>query len=264
MKVLSVLRDPCFSPGAEEKDKAIMMAVVGQLQLAGCTVTVTTERSLMDMASFGADVVLTMGRFPATLCRLSCVDARVINTPESVARCRRSTLQRVMAETGIPAPPREGTHGYWLKRGDAAGAMTAGDVVFAPDEEALHARIELFRLRGITDYVVSAHVVGSEVKFYGVRGTGFFRCFPTGAKPSSADEKPFCAGEKPSCVVDLQSAAERLAMAIGIDVYGGDAIVRDDGSFCIIDFNDWPSFSPCREEAAKAIVGKALSLMKAE
>ena len=32
-----------------------------------------------------------------------------------------------------------------------------------------------------------------------------------------------------------------------------EAIVRADGSFCVIDFNDWPSFSRCREEAAEAI-----------
>jgi len=44
-----------------------------------------------------------------------------------------------------------------------------------------------------------------------------------------------------------------LARAVGIKVYGGDCIVGEDGSFCIIDFNDWPSFSRCREDAATAI-----------
>ncbi len=51
----------------------------------------------------------------------------------------------------------------------------------------------------------------------------------------------------------LRSAAERASAAVGVDVYGGDCIVRADGSFCIIDFNDWPSFSRCREDAAVAI-----------
>ena len=51
----------------------------------------------------------------------------------------------------------------------------------------------------------------------------------------------------------VQADAERLAEAVGIKVYGGDCIVRSDGSFCFIDFNDWPSFSRCREEAAEAI-----------
>ena len=52
------------------------------------------------------------------------------------------------------------------------------------------------------------------------------------------------------------TTAERLAAVIGLDVYGGDCIVRSDGTFAIIDFNDWPSFSRCREEAAKAIAEK--------
>ena len=30
--------------------------------------------------------------------------------------------------------------------------------------------------------------------------------------------------------------------------------MREDGSYVIIDFNDFPSFSRCRKEAARAIV----------
>ena len=49
--------------------------------------------------------------------------------------------------------------------------------------------------------------------------------------------------------------AERLASLVGTDIYGGDCIVRSDGSYAIIDFNDFPSFSRCRDEAAEAIAG---------
>jgi hypothetical protein len=52
---------------------------------------------------------------------------------------------------------------------------------------------------------------------------------------------------------NLQLQAEKLSTAVGIHVYGGDCIVRADGSWCIIDFNDWPSFSRCRVEASEAI-----------
>ena len=52
---------------------------------------------------------------------------------------------------------------------------------------------------------------------------------------------------------ELRAAATRLARLTGIDVYGGDCIVDREGRFFIIDFNDWPSFSPCREQAADAI-----------
>ena len=58
---------------------------------------------------------------------------------------------------------------------------------------------------------------------------------------------------------ELQREVLRLAAALGVSVYGGDAIVRADGSFCLIDFNDWPSFSRCREEAADAIASLVLN-----
>ena len=45
----------------------------------------------------------------------------------------------------------------------------------------------------------------------------------------------------------------RLSQLVGVEVFGGDAIIDEQGRFYIIDFNDWPSFSRCREEAAMAI-----------
>ena len=51
----------------------------------------------------------------------------------------------------------------------------------------------------------------------------------------------------------LKADAEKTAKLIDIDIYGGDCIIREDGSYAIIDFNDWPSFSRCREEAADAM-----------
>ena len=154
-------------------------------------------------------------------------------------------------------PPADGNEGYWLKRGDAA-AQERGDVVFAADKEELSDRISDFSRRGISDYTVSAHVTGDLVKFYGVRGSGFFRYFyPTDDGDTKFDDEQHngqaCHYE--FSVADLHGASERLAAAVGIDVYGGDCIVKADGRFCIIDFNDWPSFSRCREEAATAIAG---------
>ena len=61
----------------------------------------------------------------------------------------------------------------------------------------------------------------------------------------------------------LRAMAERAASIAGTDVYGGDCIVRADGSVCIIDFNDWPSFSRCRDEAAEAIAGLVEARMAA-
>ena len=43
---------------------------------------------------------------------------------------------------------------------------------------------------------------------------------------------------------------------LNVPVYGGDCVVSEDGSIRIIDFNDWPSFAPCREEAGFYIATK--------
>ena len=49
-------------------------------------------------------------------------------------------------------------------------------------------------------------------------------------------------------------------------IYGGDCVVSADGTLRIIDFNDWPSFARCREEAggkiAECIYNRAKKQMK--
>jgi len=47
--------------------------------------------------------------------------------------------------------------------------------------------------------------------------------------------------------------AQNSAIALGLDVYGGDAVVAEDGSISIFDINDWPSFAPVRDEASEQI-----------
>ena len=160
-----------------------------------------------------------------------------------------------MQQVGTPVPPREGAHGYWLKRGDAA-AQSKSDVQFAADRQELDAKIAAFQQRGITSYTVSAHVPGDLVKFYGVAGTGFFRYYyPTddGQSKFGDEQRNGTAHHYTFSVEALQRDVEILAQAVGISVYGGDAIIREDGTYCVIDFNDWPSFSRCRDEAARAI-----------
>lgn len=252
MKVLALLRHQQFSPNSVEKDETIMRAVAHRLQRQGHEVTVESEARWHEQA---CDCVLSMGRLDETLQRLEVLQVPVINSPRAVRICARSVLSSVMLREGIPAAPREGSRGYWLKRGDAC-AQEPGDVVYAADEAELHRQEQAFRQRGIDDYVVSAHVEGDVVKFYGVRGTGFFRHFyPTddGQTKFGDEARNGQARHYPFAVADMQQAAEKLANAIGLDVYGGDFIVRADGTFCLIDFNDWPSFSRCRDDAAEAI-----------
>jgi len=43
------------------------------------------------------------------------------------------------------------------------------------------------------------------------------------------------------------------ATALGLEIYGGDAIASADGSLQLLDLNAWPSFALYRDEAAPVI-----------
>jgi hypothetical protein len=58
---------------------------------------------------------------------------------------------------------------------------------------------------------------------------------------------------------ELQRVSAAAADALGLMIYGGDAIVDSEGKFHLIDLNDWPSFRICREDAARAIAELALA-----
>ena len=260
MKVLMIQRAPQFSPNSVEKDLAILEAVAARLSIQRHEVSVVSEDSLH--AIVNADVIFTMGRLSETQQTLKKLSGcRIINVPVGIENCARCRLAAIMAQVGTPVPPAEGPDGYWLKRGDAA-AQTKGDVVYAADNEALATAIRTMNARGITDFVVSAHVVGDLVKFYGVDYDDFFRWFyPTddGQTKFGDESRNGLARHYPFQVDKLRYEVQRLAAAVGVSVYGGDAIVRADGSFCLIDFNDWPSFSRCREAAADAIASLVIN-----
>ena len=101
------------------------------------------------------------------------------------------------------------------------------------------------------------HVEGDLVKFYGVAGTPFFHCtLPTAEGGFSKFGLETHNGRPQGHPYDaeaLKATTDRLALASGMPIYGGDAVVRPDGSTALIDFNDFPSFSGCTQAAAKAI-----------
>ena len=240
-----------FSPNSVEKDRAILEAVGTRLMAAGHQVDYQSEETLNNPGQY--DRIMTMGRLPETLEKLRGLDA--VNSSEGIENCARCKLEEIMVKQGLPQPPKEGIYGYWLKRGDGA-AQNKDDVQFAASRLELEQKISEFEARGITQYTVSAHVRGDLVKFYGVLGTGFFRYYyPTDDGESKfGDERRNGAARHYSFEVEnLQGCCEQLAKAVGVSVYGGDCIVSESGAYCIIDFNDWPSFSRCREEAGEAI-----------
>lgn len=267
MKIIAIRRDGRFSPNCLEKDRAILEAASREackhFEEKGepCQFRWIDERDLKP--SDEAEIYLSMARLPEALSVLEAFERkgrRVVNRPNGVRNCQRSRLQRLMLDNDLPMPDSSFVFPVWLKRGDGA-AQSECDVVFCADETAFQQAMNAFEQRGVADYVVSRHVAGDVVKFYGV-GDHFFRYFyPTDDGDTKFGDEMRHNGPTQHYAFDaeqMKNDVNRLAGLTGLEVYGGDCIVRPDGSYCIIDFNDWPSFSRCRDEAAKAIVQLAI------
>ena len=142
----------------------------------------------------------------------------------------------------------------WIKKG-VGYSECADDVVFATDPDAATQSIQQMLERGVESVVVNQHAVGDLVKFYGVRGTNFFRWYYA-ADGHSKFGLESVNGKQQGYGFDLEGmihTCNHAAEVLGLDVYGGDLVVSGDGTFQIIDFNDWPSFSRFRDDAAEAI-----------
>ena len=255
--ILCIFRARRFSPNSVENDRLILEAVAHEMEGMGNEVRMMTEEEVIALGVLPeADIVYCMARSDEALEIIERSKARVINAPEGIRVCgNRLALTDIMRRLDVPIPPENGDDGIWLKRGIGT-AEVAEDTVFCSSEEEIAEAMRKFADRGITDVCRQAHVVGDLVKFYGVADTDFFYHFyPTdsGRSKFGSEEHNGKAYHYPFSVEEMKVVIDRLAKEIGVMVYGGDAIVRSDGSFVIIDFNDWPTFSPCREEAGKVI-----------
>ena len=268
MRMVFITRKKCFSPNSVERDAAIARAVADELTATGVDVLMVGEGELPGWQSPAlVDAWLSMGRLPSTTAFLrerERLGEATLNSGSGVEACARETLRRVMRDNHLPMAPDKGDHGYWVKRGDAA-SQQPGDVVYCPDERAADVAIRQMRQRGVGSVVVSAHVVGDVVKFYGVEGADFFHtCYPSeeGFSKFGDEKRNGTPRHYPFDAAHLRAEAERLSRLLHVPVYGGDCIVTPEGSLAIIDFNDWPSFAPCREEAARAIAARAVTMAR--
>ena len=268
MRMVFITRQKCFSPNSVERDAAIARAVASELTATGVDVLMVGEGELSGwQPAVSVDAWLSMGRLPSTTAFLrerEQLGEVTLNSGSGVEACARETLHRVMRDNHLPMAPDKGVHGYWVKRGDAA-SQQPGDVVYCPDEHAAGAAARQMLQRGVGSVVVSAHVVGDVVKFYGVEGANFFHtCYPAeeGFSKFGDEERNGTPKHHPFDAAHLRVEAERLSRLLHVPVYGGDCIVTPEGSLAIIDFNDWPSFAPCREEAARAIAARAIAMAR--
>lgn len=261
-KLIALYRQASYSPNQHRtNDTAILDAAVAQLAARGWRPSRADETSL-DLADLqNADVVLNMCQGPAASERLVPLEQSgvpIINRPSSVLGCHRHRLVTLLADRSIAFPRTAivttggdaeldgfGADGrrVWLKRGDVH-AERAEDVVSLRREDISDA-LRAFAARGIQRVALQEHVAGPIVKFYGIADGRFFRFYeaehgPHGPTPSVDAEK-------------LRALAFSAAQRLSLTVFGGDVAFPEPDQPVLIDLNDWPSFAPYRDEAARHI-----------
>ena len=270
--ITGIQRASVFSPNHIGNDAAIFTGVTGYIRENGFDVNVLSEQEFLS-ASENPERVFTMLRNKSAIKRLQqweeegCI---AVNSAFGIENCEREHLTRLLTEHNIPYPssiivdthenviPLLEQHNYsscWLKRSDFH-AIHREDVTYARHPEEVQGMLAEYALRGIDRVVINEHLEGDLIKFYGVAGTSFFYWFyPFDNKHSKFGFEKINGKSKgiPFKEEELHDICDRAAKTLQLTVYGGDCIVSPDGAIHIIDFNDWPSFAPCREEAVPVI-----------
>ena len=271
MRYLGVSRAELYSPGRVSGDAAVFRAVASELERQGNEVICMTEQELVCKGiPDGGNGIFHMARSREALTILEQAAVPVTNTVQAVRNCGRAAQTKLLQGTGfIPesivcptAGVPDGWHSYpcWLKRADCH-AVEQDDVQYIENAGQCAAAMRGFAERGLNECVLQAHVKGWLVKFYGVRGMGLTDCHA--ASPCDGKFGLERYNEQPdSASVDVQvlsAVAERVSEILGVDVYGGDAVVGEDGTITVVDFNDWPSFRSRTVGAAQKIATLIMS-----
>lgn len=271
-----IQRYSLFSPNHVGNDAAIFAAAAQYLTEAGHRVNRYTEQEFLTH-SLKEKYVFTMMRSKAAVRNLQKLEQAgivAINSGFGIENCTRERMTSLLLSHGVPHPnslvwptgdgiPEALIHPRfepcWLKRADFH-AIHREDVSYVRTLRELKETMAEFASRGIERVVINEHLEGDLIKFYGVSGTDFFHWF----YPYEGHHSKFGLEEingTPQGISfsldELRQICDDAARVLQVQVYGGDCIVSPDGSIRVIDFNDWPSFAPCRKEAGIAI-GQAI------
>lgn len=279
--IAGIMRAGAYSPNHIGNDAAIFNATADQLRKRGCAVNIYSEDQF-NKGLVKERIVLNMCREQASIKRLQQLEddgCIVVNSGYGIENCTRERMTRILLGNNIPYPDsvivntdeavvdrlkQAGINNCWIKRGDFH-AMHKEDVSYVRHAEEAQEVLQEYFYRGIRRAVINRHLVGDLIKFYGMRGSTFFYWFYPFDDGHSKYGLEAINGKSKGLDFDieqLEKICADAAEALGVDIYGGDCIISPTGEIRIIDFNDWPSFAPCRNEAAPFIAKCVLKLIK--
>ncbi len=256
-EILGIMRDKKFSPNHIENDAKIMQMTAHELKNFGFDVKVLYENNFVkNNEEYCA--YFSMARNNNSLHKLRKIQnngAVVINTPLGVFNSFREAQTPILQKHNISIPKSIviDTDNFdsellsnfsgkkvWLKRENHS--LHREDVTPIYSKQECESTIREFKRRGIKQAILQEHKAGTEVKFYGVSESDFFFWYYVNGVPHHkfSEEK-------------LIDTSKKTSELLNLDIYGGDAIISPEGEISIIDFNDWPSFAPVREQAGKHI-----------
>ncbi len=260
-----VFRETAHSPGRESDDAEILRLTGKHLEAKGLQVVLKTPEEINGADENRPRFVFLMCERVDVLRRLRALETAGVphvNSVRSVLNTYRERMIEAFAEANVPfiasrlvetsAADVAAALPAWVKRADVHNTQE-GDVVFAATADAVAAALRGLAARGIARAVLQPHVAGDLVKFYGIGAGGgphgeppWFRWFYHKDQQLAGhrfDERR------------LARLVRSAASALGLDVYGGDAIVTPASEIVLLDLNAWPSFALLRDEAAPRIAG---------
>ncbi|MEJ5350862.1 MAG: hypothetical protein WHS65_04640 [Melioribacteraceae bacterium] len=258
LQIAGVRREQLYSPNHVGNDAMIFMKTVEHLTNLGVSVKIYEEQDL-GIIEIKESFIFSMAqgiKGTEKLLELEKQGKLIINSPQGSINSYRVNMVKILPEKGIPFPKSLvvsidekdkikfedfKSRKIWVKRGDVH-AIHREDVTLIYSEEEKKHIFQEFEKRGIEQVVLQEHLDGDVIKFYSIVSTPFFYWYYlNGINHTPFDEK------------ELFELAKESAIALGLDVYGGDAVIAPNGSISIIDINDWPSFAPIRDEASQQI-----------
>jgi hypothetical protein len=259
-----IFREREHSPGRESDDAEILRLTAKSLEARGLQVTLKTAEDVLDATDAPTRGVFLMCEQPPILEHLRWLEGNGIphvNSPRAVLNTYREVMVAQLGEANIPFIDSRlvSTDGeafdvpsfpVWVKRADVHNTRE-GDVVFADSPLRVRAALAALARREIPRAVIQPHLPGDLVKFYGIGRRGgaegappWFRWFYHKAQRVAGYEFD---PRALACIV------RSAAIALGLDVFGGDAIVTPTRETVLLDVNAWPSFALYRDEAAEGI-----------